>query len=288
MAKRSKITAKTPYTKSMLPHNRRELFFDVVKLNYIQLICMGLVLFAFAVPLIVNVLVSDFYTAQISGAIDTAEASEQILSELVVVKNTSALISIPLLGILFVGISGMLRVIRQYAWGEVVFPYRDFTIGIKQNVKQTVILGLTIGVVIAVCTYLQSLADMNDNISAYHASSAAGVVSILFLLPVGGYSLVCISVYGNSFVQNLLQGFVLYMKQPIKTILAATLCFGIYFFLMMPNAVVRFGILVGGILLFPFILLAWFLFAFDQLDQYVNAEKHPDIVNKGLFFDDTE
>lgn len=283
MTKKSKFTAKTAFTKSMLPHNRRELFFDVVKLHYIELICLGLALFVFALPLIANVLVTDFYTAQLSGAVPDAEIPERILAEIVIVGNTSAFIAIPLMTILFVGVAGLLRVIRQYAWGEVVFLYRDFTIGIKQNVKQTALLGALVGVIIAGCTYLQNVADWNNDTSAYYFSSAAGAIALLFLAPIGCYMLVCISIYGNSFAQNFQQCIALYMKAPIKSILMMVLCWGVFLLLTIPNTVVRFGALICGILCSPFLLLGWYLFVYDQLDRYVNMEKHPSIVNKGIY-----
>lgn len=286
MFKRKTKIQKAAYTKAMMPASRKEVFFDVLKLHYIELVSLGLILFGFALPLIANLLISDMYSAQLSGTLENAQLEteiEQIIRESALVRITSALVSIPLVALLFVGLSGILRVIRQYAWEENVFLFRDFTLGIKQNVKQTALLGALGGCVGALYIYLQSMAELNASPQQYYLASALGAIGFLFLMPISAYMLVCISIYGNTFTQNFAQAFVLYMKAPVKTIAAVLCCFGMLALWAIPNTTLHFALILIFIVLLPTILLGWYLFSYNQLDKYVNSEKHPNLVGKGVY-----
>ena len=93
--------AKINYEKDMLPKNRRELFFDVLKLQWSKLLLLGVLMYLCYLPM--------YY------------------SHLLMIIPAIAL-------------AGLLRIIRQYAWEENVFFIHDFGQGIKQNAKQSVLL----------------------------------------------------------------------------------------------------------------------------------------------------
>ncbi len=291
MLKRKSKTQKAAFTRAMLPATRKEVFFDVLKLHYVELISLGLILFAFALPLIANLLVSDLYSAQLSSSLEHTQLQaeiKQLVRESALVRITTALVSIPLLTLLFVGVSGVLRVVRQYAWEENVFLFRDFILGIRQNGKQTALLGAAGGCVAALYVYLQSMAELNASPQQYYMASALGTVGFLFLLPIAAYMLVCISLYGNTFLQNFAQAFVLYMKAPVKTVTAVFCCFGMPVFWVIPNTTLHFALMIVFATALPTVLLGWYLFSYDQLDKYVHAEKHPDLVGKGLYQNEEE
>ena len=279
MFKKRKTAAENPFTRNMLPHTRRALWADVVKLNYLQLVIMGFALFVFAVPLVMNMLATDAYIATLQGQ------GNAVLTEVAVAQVTSSFVSIPLLAILAVGLSGLLRICRQYAWGDVVSLGHDFWLGIKQNIGQTVALMICTGAVYALCVYVDSLAAFNPQSNMHYVTAACSVIATVFLMPIGAYMIVCVAVYNNSFWQNFIQAFFLYMKAPIKTLLGV-LCFGGVFALyLIPNTVLRFALTVVLLLGMPFLLLGWFLFTYNQLDKFVNRDKHPQLVNKGLYLE---
>ena len=56
MFKKRKTAAENPFRRDMLPHNRRQLWKDTVKLQYLPLLIQGMVLFIFAIPLTLNLL----------------------------------------------------------------------------------------------------------------------------------------------------------------------------------------------------------------------------------------
>lgn len=285
MAKRKHVS-EVPFSADMLPHNRKELWLDVVKLHYLELIIIGMVMFVFAMPMILNMLATDVYTAEMSGQLSETAPREQymaVLESVSAAQITSAAVNIPLFAIFAIGLSGLLRITRQYAWGEVVTPTHDFVVGIKQNIKQTVCLAGITGIVYAACQYISYLAKINENPVAHSVSSACIMLAVFFLLPVGAYMLVCIPVYNNTFAQNFVQGFALYMKAPVKTLVGLMGFGGLFLLFLIPNTVVHFALTVLLVLGSPFLLLGWFLFTYNQMDRFINNEKHPELVNKGLY-----
>ena len=286
MFKKRKTAAENPFRRDMLPHNRRQLWKDTVKLQYLPLLIQGMVLFIFAIPLTLNLLIADIYIAGLTGDVQT------VLAEAATVQLGAAAVSIALLAVLGVGLAGLLRICRQYAWGEVVTPTHDFVVGIKQNVKQTLGFMILAGLVYTSCVYADILLNTNPDSVMQYVSAAWTTVVLLFFLPIGAYMLVCIAVYNNTMWQNFIQGFVLYMKAPLKTLGSLFCCFGIGFLYIIPSTAFRFVLTIIFMVGMPFMLLGWFLCAYNRLDRFVNCDKHPHLVNKGLYqegaYDDGE
>ena len=64
-----KYVSETPFRPDMLPHNRKEMWVDVVKLHYVELILLGLIMFVFCLPMILNIILADVYTFQSQFAV---------------------------------------------------------------------------------------------------------------------------------------------------------------------------------------------------------------------------
>ena len=270
------------YTKDMLPQNRRQVFFDVVKLHFTKLLFLGLLIFAFSLPLHLSSLFGDIYVGNLNAKImeSTGEQQKELIAQVIAFDNLRALVNVLLWVIFAVGFSGIQRIVRQYAWGKNVFVGYDFTLGVKQNVGQNVLLALIVGGCYALA------------VSAYNMSSQIeGTLAVIFMLPVGvfvflivpmcAYATVCIPVYGNKFKSNLWIALTLYLKHPLKTFVAL-LCGGFLLALLfIPNLYCH---IIGRVVLSffaPFAMLGFYLFSFNLLDEIVNKTKHPDYVGLG-------
>ncbi len=274
------------YTKDMLPHTRRQVFFDVIKLNFTKLLFVGLLIFLFSLPLHLSSLFGDIYVGKLNAKImeSSGEQQKALIAQVIAFDNLHAVFDIVLLAIFSVGFAGAQRIIRQYAWETNVFIGNDFSLGIKQNVGQNILLSLLVG-----GCYALSVAAYNM------ASQTQGALSIIFMLPVGifvflvvpmcAYATVCIPIYGNKFKDNLWIALTLYLKHPLKTF-AALLCSGALLIpLLIPNIYCH---VIGRVVLsfcVPYIMLGFYLFSFNLLDETVNKTKHPDLVGIGTFND---
>lgn len=70
--------AKTDYTEAMLPHTRKEVFFDVVKLHFRELILCGVIVFAFSLPMHILTLLEDAYAVNINAQLPENATVEQL------------------------------------------------------------------------------------------------------------------------------------------------------------------------------------------------------------------
>lgn len=126
--------AKTDFSEQNLPHNRKEVFFDCVKLYWQKLLLLGLIMLVCAVPLLTVSAVCDTVQQGLSrqledGVIDKVAYNGQTAW----LRFAEALIDIPCYVIVCVGLSGTVRVTRQMIWAEPLFFANDFADGIKQN-----------------------------------------------------------------------------------------------------------------------------------------------------------
>lgn len=291
-------TSHEEFEPSMLPKNRKELFFDVIKLHWGKFLMFGCLMLLFAFPIHAYAIAEDFYVGTIKDTLKGVESIETqagaYMSILLfgIIRN---LVNIPLLVLFSVGLAGMARVIRQYAWGENVDFNHDFVLGIKQNGKQFALIALITGVIAFICHVCMQFNDVCillklQGVDSIEPNDAYDWISIIpvavcavFFIPIAGYALVSGSCYENSLKHNLKIGRVCYFRYLWKTILACVCCLAVFVIQLIPFFWTHLiGRLVGSLLI-PEIMLGWYLFAFGRLDEVVNKKLHPELVKKGLY-----
>ena len=115
------LYSKKQFSENDLPSNRKEVFFDVLKLHYFSLIKIGLIILLFALPLFIINFFKDY------SFIIAHESGESNVVILIV------LCSIEVLAVLLMSIpvAGLGRIYREYAWLEPVFFTNDFKTSLK-------------------------------------------------------------------------------------------------------------------------------------------------------------
>ncbi len=282
---RRKYHAEHDYTEDMLPKNRKQLFFDVLKLNWRSFFFYGVIFLATAMPLHLVVFIEDTYIAELSKRILDLAAEDQLIaiSDFRYVQMGFAAVKMICILIISMLISGFSRVIRQYAWNENVVFGTDFAIGFKENVKHHITLSFVGGLmyIFAFFGYNSAMISSNMVISAIYALPM--ILLILLALPICGYFVVISSIYKDKFGKNLILSIYIYAKQPFKTWLVLIFCLILFSIQFIPNFICSvLGRIIGSMAI-PVILLAWYLFVLSQLDEMVNKKYYPDLVNRGLF-----
>lgn len=279
-------TAKTDYGVDSLPKNRREIYFDVLKLHFPEMLMYGGLMLLFAFPVHFVAMAGDFYQMQIYSSLPATPGEEQISSvvqSLMTFEIIRNLINIPLLVLFSVGLAGMARIIRQYSWGENVYFSRDFALGVRQNGRQFALIALIAGVIAFVCNYISIAASAVTSDVYGWLGIIPSVLCAVFLIPVAGYALVACSCYENKFSANLKIGRVCYFRYLWRTLLAVICCIAVFIVQMLPFFWCHLIGRIAASLLIPFILLGWYLFAMGRLDEAVNKKLHPELVNKGIY-----
>lgn len=272
----------TDYTPEMLPQNRKQVFFDVIKLHFWDLIKLGLVMLMLSLPLhlaaIGEDIISSSVYAQVQG--ESAELQQGGYITILAVKIIRAAASTVLTPLFAVGLAGVLRVVRQYGWGENVFLATDFVKGVRQNWRQIAGLQFLLGLIYTLSLFAQQLADLSTGAIVWllHIPMA---VFVLVILPVAGYAAAGIPVYSTGLLSHFRAGLQMYIKNLFPTLFGVLLTMIIYLPLMIPNMYVHIFGRVIATLLTPIALLGWCLFCYNNQDKYINPTQHPELIGRG-------
>ena len=273
------------YSINMMPTTRKQVFNDIIHLQFARVIYVGLILLVFSLPLHIIDLFEDVYvTGMVANITDNNTQSEIEMISLGVVslKNTIALIRIPLYLFFAVGLSGVLRILRQYCWIENVSIKHDFLLGIKQNLKQCLLLATVFSILNFLSTYLINTSYMvgEQNYSVFLFLPVA--IEFLLILPMVLIICVCIPVYSNTFMQNIKVAASLMMKKYFKILFSSVLLslpfviiseLGFY-----QNLVIRLIYSVLG----GFFIIGFFLFTYNVMDEHINSKYFPELVGRGI------
>lgn len=277
--------AKTDYTKNMLPQTRRQVFWDVVQLQWKKLLLLGAILLLFYLPLLLSAATKDIYVANLYTSLKGADeaqklAAGQTLANLDVLRS---LVNILFLLVLAVAVSGILRVVRQYAWEENVHLPTDMGKGIRDNYLQTAAIGVIAGLLYTLCLTVYYTAPSYTSPLLSVLSLLPIGISLLVILPITLIALVMVPVYSNKLWMTFKNAFFIYTRCLLK-VLAGTVCtLSIWIPALIPNFYCHvFGSLFA-VLLTPFALLGWTLFCYNCFDLHLNPIVCPDLIGKGLF-----
>ncbi len=284
MMRKYKI-AEQSYTQSMLPQTRKAVFFDVVKLQWRSLLILGMILLAFALPEILLNLARDSYAIALYTAVEKGTDVERVQAGYMimvgdVLKNFIQIIGFAIYG---VGLAGVMRVLRQYAWGENIHIPTDFGRGIKDNWKPMLGLSILTGVLYAVCYYLYYLANVYRTDEMLLLSVIPIALCVLFVMPMFACCLVMIPVYNNTLFQIIKMSFYVCFRGYGKVLLGTVCTVVLWALSLLPSTAFHFGFGMISSLAAPFFLLGWTLFCYNRLDKDLNPSLCPELIGKGLY-----
>ena len=277
MARRS-MYSKNNFSKDQLPSNRRQVFFDVFKLHYFSFIKMGLILFAFAIPLFIINFVKDY---------------SFIIADETGNSNTTMLITcigIETIFVIFMAIpvAGLGKIYHEYAWLEPVFFADDFKKCVKENIKPALVSTILIAILNAIFNFV------------YYFSGSGWIIAIPFgfniaiLYPIIMHTLFISFIYTNKYWDNFKLGCFFYFRHLPTTLLSIILicAFKVYDLFQFKYI---YGILTKNlvfliiiIFVMPFIFLGVQLNETRIFDKHINSVRFPHLLNKGLYIKEAD
>lgn len=287
--KRKPKVAKIDFTEASLPHSRRDVFRDVLKNRWKDLLKLGALLLLFSLPLLVFGAVGEINAANIyaeykNGAI----SAETCASEVAASNGAFALIKIIGYIIFSVGIAGSARVLRQIIWDEPLFFFEDFKDGIKIYGGQFALAMFLYGL----CAYTAVFFSSATNGILYAIALGLGV---FILLPAMFFWLSERTVYASRIGENIRNGFMFYVRTLFKSIgmlLLAFLPFTLEYvleFFGLYNFIFKYSyLLICTFLFLPLGIMLWLLYTYSVFDKYINAGLFPEILHKGFYPLETE
>lgn len=276
-------TAEQAYTANMLPSTRKAVFFDVLNLHWKELLLLGLILLLFYLPLLLCGVFRDLF---ISGLYDTLQQQSNGQSwgnTLIYLDVLYALICTVLTVIFSVGLSGVSRVIRQYAWLENVHIPTDFGKGLKDNYKTVCALCFLAGLIYTLCLTVYYTAGSYASMFLSCLSMVPIGLSVLVVFPIFAIAAVMVPIYTNRLTGLLKNAFLVYSRTLGKTLLYLIVCLVPYIPALLPNFYCHLFGSIAAVLLTPFVLLGWTLYCYGPFDRFINPVVCPELIGKGIY-----
>ena len=260
-----------------LPHNRKEVFFDLLAHRKMTLFALSCFVFMFFIPLAVDLLYFNF--------LESVAITENKMEYLFSLFFYSMLIMLPCMLIGFLGLAGGFYVAKRLVWQEDVSLAVDFFHGIKENWKHAILNGFVFGL------FLFGLVVGTTYLLIYSPStpilSGIGIGALLTLFLTFGM------VISLNFTQDV------YYENGVFTTYKNSFCFlgllnwrVLVLFLLTTGAVVTLAVfnmltLGIGLALFAFtngvVIVLYTLISHSAFDKYINQEHYPEMVGRGLY-----
>ena len=278
--------ASNDFLESSLPQTRRSQFFDILKNNFWLIFKLGLILLGFFSLLIIKNYLLDFLNISTTNAVREGFLEETEgtfwIKIAYIVSNAIDLILYP---IIFIGIAGTLRVLRQLVFGEgMMFSYL-FKKGIKDNIKQYMLFGFIAALMKFAISLFAAFYGLNS------LTIALLVIFMSIFVPIFIISLYYGLLYKNSVPLTFRNSAFVYFKSFLPT-----LAFVISIFL--PVMLIEFLLswlvikqLIYAILVIiplPIILLIGTQLYFNTFDKVINITEFPELLRKGLYVPNDE
>ena len=280
MFKRAEKHISDSEAKRSLPHDRKEVFFDLLSHRKMTLFALSCFTFMFFIPLAVDL----FYFNYWESLALLSDLPDKIRHAFSLVFY-SMLIMIPCMVIGFIGLAGAFYVAKKLVWQEDTTLAVDFFQGIKENWKHALLNGLLFALVL-------------------FGLVVGGLYLFLFTrtqpiwsgVGIGGLVLIFIT-FGIVISLNFTQD--VYYENRFLTTVKNSFCFigllnwrVLVLFVLSTGVVVTLGcfnMITLGVGLFLFALLnslvviIYTLLSHSAFDKYINKEHYPDMVGKGLY-----
>lgn len=258
-----------------LPHNRKELFFDVLKWQFTRLLSIGLLSLVFLLPHFATQIHYDIFASAIIKS--TGDVAEKIIT----LRLKTSLMQVVTYPILFTGASGVAYLLRQLAWRKPFSVVGDCFRGIKRNWKHFLLLGVLTGVLNVINTFSEV---MTRGFIKYIPTA----VTVLLVVPTLLYSSVLDVVYDKKPVNLLSSAATLYLKTAPVTLLFTVFVVAPVILLFIQKFSLRYAIICAyTVIVMPIVLFAFTLYAMYNFDKYINGEKYPELYGRGLVENDS-
>ncbi len=285
MFKKKYRAAKRDFTVEDLPSNRQEVFFDLLKHRWTDILFLGFLLLLFATPFLIAryqrlLVTTDFFQKYVSGELEENLAFQAILS----FNNMINLIHIPLLVLFAIGLAGVIRIVKKLAWSEYISTRHDLLAGIKENSLHIGAVFLLMGLGNFLLSHLRALNVFSDTPANNLLSYLPEVVFVAIIFPVLAYFISLTAIYKEKFAKKLIIALKLYLLNLPKTLLVCLAGILPLLLLLVRNSLMQLIFPFVYVLVFlPVFLSLWFLFSCHVFDKHINKNNFPEIHDKGVW-----
>ena len=260
-----------------LPHNRKEVFFDLLSHRKMTLFALSCFTFMFFIPLAVDLFFFNYWE---SIAI-VAKKYEYLFSLIFY----SMCIMLPCMVIGFLGFAGAFYTAKHLVWQEDVNLAVDFFRGIKENWKHAVVNGILFSLFVFGLVVGGTYLLIYSPITPVWSGVGIGALILMFIVfgIVTSINFTQDVYYENGFMVTLKNSFCFMGLLNWKVLVLFLLSTGAIFTLACFNMIT----LSIGLFLFAIlnsvVIIIYTLLSHSAFDKYINQEHYPEMVGKGLY-----
>ncbi len=278
-----KKVADKDLTIDSLPHTRRELFFDILKLRFKLIVTLGIFLALAALPMLAVFFLKDLSLQGLYGSYDWSVITEEQMIEYSLLyreqNNFWNLFQLPCFILLGLYLAGFMRVIRQLNFSKGILLGDDFKTGFKQNWKQYLVLSVIAFTIFYICQLISNIAVSNDLIRYLPLG-----ISIVIFVPLFLVMMSLIVTYNLKFGNLIKNSLVIVFKNILwYLIFIISLALPIALFMIPYYFIIYIVLFILLVIYYPIILLANYLFNYASFDEYINKNNQPEYYHKGLY-----
>ena len=270
----------TEFEMNQLPHNRKQVFWDVIKLHWRMLLVLSLVLLIGLLPLLTCLFLRDQYALILTSRVNDGSMSpEDRLATLKVAYLICAGACWLCLYIFAIAVCIVLRFIRQLIWYEPIFIKEDISTGLKNGYKGAAICATFAGIIIVVHRLMLFVSD-NVFVQIIPVAIFIPFIALPLLL-----AFIQSTIYIGSFSQMIKNAIAMYIKEaPIVLLFGLLLLSPLLFSIMEQFIIVKYIVVVVYIYLFEVAFIMMFSLGANHIfDKYINKEQFPQMYKKGLY-----
>lgn len=278
--------AQSDFLEEQLPQSRKDQFKDILKINFWLLMKIGMLFLAAFALVFIKIYFVYFFNASANNSYNlghiTLEEKDALMRLILLISGG---INVVLYPPIFIIIAGMLRIIRQLCYTEgVIFSY-DFKMGVKENWKKFLVIGLLFALVelanIAIFTFF----------NFHFLTIIIFTLSVLVFLPTLIASTYFFSTYENKFGRGLFNSLLVHLRASWKSvIITAILVTPVLLLAFLLNIItiklaIYFALVIVGL---PILLLFGYEVYLSIFDEHINIYHFKEAVRKGLYISETE
>lgn len=280
MFKRAEKHISDSEAKRSLPHDRKEVFSDLLLHRKMTLFALSCFTFMFFIPLAVDLFYLNYWTSMILAS-DVAEKYRHLFS----IFFYSMLIMIPCMVVGFIGFAGAFYVAKLLVWQEDVTLAVDFFKGIKENWKHALFNGFVFALLLFGMVVGGTFLYLYSPTTPIWCGVGIGALILAFIT------------FGMIISLNFTQD--VYYENGLFTTYKNSFCFLgllnwriLVLFVLSTGGVIAlacFNLITLSVGLFLFavlnsvVIILYTLLSHSAFDKYINKEHYPDMVGKGLY-----
>ncbi len=287
------------YARASLPSNRWELFWDIFKGRFGKLVIINLLVLLFCLPLFLvlffrYVALANYgatypFTQPFGIGFQAMENMTGYAENIIFTVNSTIFIFLPIVAMIAsVGISGGAYVIRNMVWTEGIFVSNDFWRGIKQNIKQMLLIALLYSLLfyftITATSFVNFMLAYNPDHKWILIVSQVLSFALLATFTIMTFHMITMCVtYDLKFRQLLKNSFLFTIGLLPQNLFFLFLGAIPFLVMLLGNFFMGIGIILVLIFGFSLMLLVWTDFSQWSYDKFINDKVPGAQKNRGIY-----